>query len=136
MLRETVACAPIDEPDLATRAFETLRQFAGFEMAIMAGAMNAAAMSGRLIVIDGFISTAVEIAAAGIKPVVLDYSVFSHCSAEPGHRVLLDYLRVEPLLDLGMRLDEGTGAALALPIVRAAEMLLRDMADLPGNRRA
>lgn len=136
VLAETIACAPINEPDLPARAFETLRQFAGFEMAMMAGAMTAAAMAGRLIIVDGFISTAVAIAAAGLRPETLDHCVFSHCSSEPGHRSLLDYLRVEPLLDLGLRLGEGTGAALALPLVRAAEMLLRDMADLPGEHPA
>lgn len=136
VLSETIACAPINEPDLSARAFETIRQFAGFEMAMMAGAMTAAAMAGRLIIVDGFICTAVAIAAAGLRPETLDHCVFSHCSSEPGHRALLDYLRVEPLLDLGMRLGEGTGAALALPLVRAAEMLLRDMADLPGEHPA
>ncbi|MFN0218871.1 MAG: nicotinate-nucleotide--dimethylbenzimidazole phosphoribosyltransferase [Hyphomicrobium sp.] len=133
VLSETVACAPINESNLKDRAFETLRQFAGFEMVMMAGAMTAAAMAGRLIIVDGFISTAVAIAAAGLRPETLDHCVFSHCSSEPGHRALLAYLRVEPLLDLGMRLGEGTGAALALPLIRAAEMLLRDMADLPGE---
>lgn len=133
VLSETIACAPIKEPDLARRAFETLRQFAGFEMVMMAGAMMAAAAERRVIIVDGFIGTAVAIAAAGIKPEVLDHCVFAHCSAEPGHRVLLKYLQVEPLFDLGMRLGEGTGAALAIPMVRAAEMLLREMADLPGE---
>lgn len=132
VLAETLACAPINEPDLKTRTFETLRQFAGFEMVMMAGAMTAAAVAGRIIIVDGFIGTSVAIAAAGLYPETLDHCIFSHCSAEPGHKALLDYLRVKPLFDLGMRLGEGTGAALAVPLVRAAELLLRDMADLPS----
>jgi nicotinate-nucleotide--dimethylbenzimidazole phosphoribosyltransferase len=68
-----------------------------------------------------------------MEPAVIDNCVFAHCSAEPGHRALLDFLRVRPLLELDMRLGEGTGAALAIPIVRAAELMLREMADLPGE---
>lgn len=136
VLAETIARAAIDQPDPKSRAFEALRQFAGFEMAMMTGAMTAAAAAGRIIVVDGFICTAVALAAAGLNPETLDNCVFAHCSAEPGHRALLDHLRVTPLLDLGMRLGEGTGAALAIPLVRAAELLLRDMADLPGEHPA
>lgn len=133
ILQETIACAPIKADDLAASASEALRQFAGFEMVMMVGVMMAAASAGRIVVVDGFIGTAVAVAAAAMKPEILDNCVFAHCSPEPGHRILLDHLGVEPLLDLGMRLGEGTGAALAIPLVRAAEYLLRDMADLPGE---
>ena len=100
---------------------------------MMAGAMTAAAASGRVIVVDGFISTAAAIAASGLKPETLDNCIFAHCSAEPGHKALLEFLRAKPLLELEMRLGEGTGAALAIPLIRAAELMLRDMADLPGE---
>lgn len=136
ILQETLACAPIKAPDLAARAIETLRQFGGFEMVMMAGAMVAAASARRIIIVDGFIGTAVAIAAAAMHPGTLDHCVFAHCSSEPGHRVLLDYLNVEPLFELGLRLGEGTGAVLAVQLVRAAEYMLRDMADLPGEHPA
>jgi nicotinate-nucleotide--dimethylbenzimidazole phosphoribosyltransferase len=103
---------------------------------MMAGSMTAAAAAGRLIIVDGFISTAAAIAAIGLKPQTLGNCVFAHCSAEPGHRALLDHLGVRPLLELEMRLGEGTGAALAVPLIRAAELMLRDMADLPGEHPA
>jgi nicotinate-nucleotide--dimethylbenzimidazole phosphoribosyltransferase len=133
VLEEVVARASIVEPEPARRTFEALRQFGGFEIAMMAGAMTAAAAAGRIIVVDGFISTAAAIAATGLKPETFDNCVFAHCSAEPGHAALLNYLGVKPLLQLEMRLGEGTGATLAIPLIRAAEYMLRDMADLPGE---
>ena len=133
VLSEVLARASIDEADPAARTFEALRQFGGFEIAMMAGAMTAAAAAGRIIVVDGFISTAAAIAASGLKPETFDNCVFAHCSAEPGHKALLAFLGAKPLLELEMRLGEGTGAALAIPLIRAAELMLRDMADLPGE---
>ena len=133
VLSDVLARASIDEADPAARTFEALRQFGGFEIAMMAGAMTAAAAAGRIIVVDGFISTAAAIAASGLKPETFDNCVFAHCSAEPGHTALLAFLGAKPLLELEMRLGEGTGAALAIPLVRAAELMLRDMADLPGE---
>ena len=133
VLSEVLARASINEADPVARTFEALRQFGGFEIAMMAGAMTAAAAAGRIIVVDGFISTAAAIAASGLKPETFDNCVFAHCSAEPGHTALLAFLGAKPLLELEMRLGEGTGAALAIPLVRAAELMLRDMADLPGE---
>ena len=133
VLSEVLARASINEADPAARTFEALRQFGGFEIAMMAGAMTAAAAAGRIIVVDGFISTAAAIAASGLKPETFDNCVFAHCSAEPGHTALLAFLGAKPLLELEMRLGEGTGAVLAIPLVRAAELMLRDMADLPGE---
>jgi nicotinate-nucleotide--dimethylbenzimidazole phosphoribosyltransferase len=133
VLSDVLARASIDEADPAARTFEALRQFGGFEIAMMAGAMTAAAAAGRIIVVDGFISTAAAIAASGLKPETFDNCVFAHCSAEPGHTALLAFLGAKPLLELEMRLGEGTGAALAIPLIRAAELILRDMADLPGE---
>lgn len=127
------ARAAINGIDSRARAIDALLQFAGFEMAMMAGAFQAAAEDDCIVVVDGFIASAVAAAAIAIDPHIKDHCIFAHCSAEAGHRALLKYLDVQPLLDLGLRLGEGTGAALALPIVRAAEGLLRDMADLPGE---
>lgn len=132
ILAETVAAADLDSSDPAKRAVAALRHFGGFEIAMMAGAMIAAAASGRVVLVDGFISTAAAVVAQAIDPQVRENCVFAHASAEPGHRVLLDYLSARPLLQLEMRLGEGTGAALAIPLVRAAELMLREMADLPG----
>jgi nicotinate-nucleotide--dimethylbenzimidazole phosphoribosyltransferase len=113
--------APQDPLDL-------LREFGGYEIAMLTGAALGAASRRMLILVDGFtVSVAVAIAAR-FDPGVLDYCVFGHCSAEQAHAVLLDYLGVRPLLDLGMRLGEGSGAALALPVVRAAASLFTDMA--------
>jgi len=133
VLKETLDRAAIEPSTEAGRTFEVLRQFGGFEIVMMAGAMTAAAQAGRVIVVDGFISTAGAIAAEALYPGMLDNCVFAHCSAEPGHAALLHHLRVKPLLELEMRLGEGTGAALAVPIIRAAELMLREMADLPGE---
>lgn len=133
ILAEVWARAAISGLDARARAIDALLQFAGFEMVMMAGALQAAAEDNCVIVIDGFIATAVTAAVIAIDPHIKDHCIFAHTSAEAGHRALLSYLETEPLLDLGLRLGEGTGAALALPIVRAAEGLLRDMAELPGE---
>jgi nicotinate-nucleotide--dimethylbenzimidazole phosphoribosyltransferase len=136
VLKATLDRAAIAPSTEAGRTFEVLRQFAGFELVMMAGAMTAAAKANRVIVVDGFISTAGAIAAEALHPGTLDNCIFAHCSAEPGHAALLRHLDVKPLIELEMRLGEGTGAALAIPIVRAAELMLREMADLPGEHPA
>lgn len=133
VLEAVLARANIDTKDSRQRAREGLRQFGGFEIAMMTGAMTGAAAAGRIVVVDGFISTVAALAAIALNPETRDCCVFAHCSAEPGHKALLDHLGVRPLLELDMRLGEGTGAALAIPLVRAAELMLRDMADLPGE---
>ncbi len=110
-------------------AKEALSQFGGFEIAMMAGAMIGAAKARRLILVDGFIATAAALAAAALSPGCRDAMVFAHVSAEAGHRPLLDHMGAEPLLSLGMRLGEGTGALMAWPMVRAAAAMLNDMAS-------
>jgi nicotinate-nucleotide--dimethylbenzimidazole phosphoribosyltransferase len=112
-----------------TDALTVLAEFGGFEIAMMTGAMLAAAERGLLLLIDGFIVTSALLVAAGIAPAIRDYCVFCHRSAEPGHLAQLQALHAEPLLDLGMRLGEGTGAALAWPLVRAAAAFLNEMAS-------
>lgn len=133
VLADALVRAALPAQATKTRAFEALRQFGGFEMVMMAGAMTAAGSRGCIVIVDGFIATSVAAAALAIEPGLQDHCVFAHCSAEPGHRALLQHLNAEPLFDLGLRLGEGTGAALAIPFVRAAEGILRDMADLPGE---
>ncbi len=100
---------------------------------MMAGAMLGGAGNGQVLLVDGFIATAAAGAAVSIEPNLRDYLLFAHRSPEAGHTVLLEWLSAEPLLDLGMRLGEGTGAALAIPLLRMAEGMLNTMALLPGD---
>ena len=114
----------------AAEPFEVLRQFAGLEIAMMAGAVLGGASSGRVVVVDGFISSAAALAAVRLAPEALGCCVFAHRSAERGHRLLLDALGAEPLLDLGLRLGEGTGGVLAAPLLRAAVRMAGEVASL------
>jgi nicotinate-nucleotide--dimethylbenzimidazole phosphoribosyltransferase len=108
---------------------EILRTFGGFEIAMIAGGILAAAEARMVILIDGFIVSAALLFAQAIEHHVLDYCLFAHLSDEMGHRKMLDYLGGEPILNLGMRLGEGTGAAMAYPIVQSAVNFLNDMAS-------
>jgi nicotinate-nucleotide--dimethylbenzimidazole phosphoribosyltransferase len=107
----------------------TLAIFGGFEIAMMTGAYLAAAQARMTIVVDGFIATAALLAAHALAPQVLDYCVFAHASDEAGHRLMLNHLGARPVLSLGLRLGEGTGAALAIPLVHAAAAFLSEMAS-------
>jgi nicotinate-nucleotide--dimethylbenzimidazole phosphoribosyltransferase len=100
----------------------------GFEIAAIAGACLAAAAARIPVVIDGFIATAAAAVALTLAPSIRDYMLFSHCSAEGGHARALAALDVRPLVDLGMRLGEGTGAALVMNIIESALALFQDMA--------
>jgi nicotinate-nucleotide--dimethylbenzimidazole phosphoribosyltransferase len=111
---------------------ELLAEFGGYEIAMLAGAVLAGAARQALILVDGFTVTVAAALAAKLDPRALDYCVFGHCSAEHAHRALLANLEVQPLLDLGMRLGEGSGAALALSVVRAAAALFTEMATFEG----
>ena len=114
--------AGVDDP------LAILATFGGFEIAMIAGAMLKAADRRMVLLIDGFIVTSALLVAARIAPAILDYCVFAHCSDEQGHRRMLAHLGARPLLDLGLRLGEGTGCALALPLLRAAAAFLCEMA--------
>jgi nicotinate-nucleotide--dimethylbenzimidazole phosphoribosyltransferase len=106
--------------DAPTSAFETLRRVGGREIAAMAGAVLRARQLGVPVLLDGFIGAAAIAPLAADNPAISDHCIASHCSAEPGHRHLLDLLGLDPLLSLGMRLGEGSGAAVATNIVRSA----------------
>ena len=114
----------------ASTPLQRLAALGGFEIAFMAGAMLGAAQRRKVVLIDGFIVTSALLVAAALQPAVLEYCVFSHCSDEAGHRRMLQYLGATPLMQLDLRLGEGTGAALALPLLRAAVNFLERMATL------
>jgi nicotinate-nucleotide--dimethylbenzimidazole phosphoribosyltransferase len=107
---------------------EILRRLGGLEIAAMAGFMIGCAANGSLVVVDGYISTAAAAAALALCPQLYPYLLAAHRSPEPGHTILLAHLGLVPLLDLGMRLGEGTGAVLAMPLVESALALYREMA--------
>jgi nicotinate-nucleotide--dimethylbenzimidazole phosphoribosyltransferase len=107
---------------------DVLRRIGGLEIAAMTGLIFGAARNGIAVVADGFISTAAAAIAFSIEPRVRDYLFAGHQSEEPGHRVLLEYIGLKPILSLGMRLGEGTGAVLAMPIIESAMSLYNEMA--------
>jgi nicotinate-nucleotide--dimethylbenzimidazole phosphoribosyltransferase len=108
---------------------DVLATFGGYEIAMMAGAMLGAAEQHSVLLIDGFIATSALLVASQLQPNILQYCVFTHCSGEAGHRRLLAHLEATPLLDIGLRLGEGTGAALAYPLVQAAVNFINEMAS-------
>jgi len=110
-------------------AFEVLTKFGGFEIAMITGAILQAAELKMLILIDGFIVTSALLAAYFLDKNVIDYCIFSHVSDEKGHRIMLDKLGVEPVLDLRMRLGEGTGAAVVYPVILSAVAFFNRMAS-------
>jgi len=117
----------VNQPD-PRDGLDVLAKVGGFEIGGLAGAILTAAAYRRPIVIDGFISTAAAMIAVSLAPQVRDYLIAAHTSRELGHRRMMEWLAVKPLLDLQMRLGEGTGAALAMSLVEAACKLLSEMA--------
>ena len=109
-------------------AGDALAAFGGLEIVAMAGALIGAASRGAVVLVDGFIATAAALAALAARPEAKPYCVFAHRSKEPGHARMLEWLEVEPLIDLDLRLGEGTGALLALPLLRSACAMLNEMA--------
>ncbi len=106
-----------------------LAEYGGFEIAMMAGAMIGAAEQRMVLLIDGFIVTSALLVAHALAPAILPYCVFAHRSQEPGHAIQHAHLSAEPLVQLDLRLGEGTGAALAYPLLAAAVGFLNDMAS-------
>jgi nicotinate-nucleotide--dimethylbenzimidazole phosphoribosyltransferase len=109
---------------------ELLTAMGGYEIAMMAGAFIGAANNGVLLLVDGFIASAAWLVAERICPGLQPFSVFAHCSAEPGHRLFFAHMELaRPLLELDLRLGEGSGAALAYPLLESAVHLLNEMAE-------
>ncbi len=111
-----------------TTPLSTLQHVGGLEIAALVGAYIASAQVGVPILVDGFITTAAALLAAEINPSVRDWMIFAHTSAEPAHHLALEYLKAKPLLDIGMRLGEGSGAGVAVPLIQSALALHTQMA--------
>jgi nicotinate-nucleotide--dimethylbenzimidazole phosphoribosyltransferase len=116
----------INQPD-SKNGLDVLAKVGGFEIGGIAGCILSGAYHKHPVVIDGFISTAAALIAQALCPSVVDYLFAGHCSAEPGHRLMLKHLGLKPILDLEMRLGEGTGAALAMGIMEGAVRIFSDM---------
>ncbi len=112
----------------AADPLEALARLGGLEIAALTGFYLGAAALETPVVLDGFISTAAALVAVSLRPAVRDYLFASHLSQEPGHRIQLEYLGLEPLFDLGLRLGEGTGAVLAFGVLEGAAAALSGMA--------
>lgn len=114
---------------LANDPLKLLAAVGGFEIAMMTGAYLSAAENKMVIVVDGFIATASLLIAAKLSPDILSYCMLAHNSMERGHTKMLEYLKAKPLLQLGLRLGEGTGASLAIPIIQSAVAFMNQMAS-------
>jgi nicotinate-nucleotide--dimethylbenzimidazole phosphoribosyltransferase len=124
VITRALAC---NSPD-AKNGLDVLAKVGGFEIGGIAGLILGAAANQKPVIVDGFISTAGALIAYAIEPFVRDYIICAHRSMEPGHRAMHEKLRLKPLLDLNMRLGEGTGAALAMNLVEAARAVLTEVA--------
>jgi len=124
VVRRALAANSVDPSD----PVGVLAALGGFELAALCGVALGAAANRMVVVLDGFISSAAALAAARMQPASLGAMIAAHRSPEPGHAVLLDALGLEPVLDLELRLGEGSGAALCLPILNASLAILREMA--------
>lgn len=113
----------------ANTPWQVLQAFGGFEIATLVGAVLQAAQERRVIVVDGFIASSAVLVASRLYPSVLERCVFAHCSKEKAHRMMLNLLGGDPLLDFGMRLGEGSGAVLAWPLLVSACNILNNMAS-------
>lgn len=119
---------------LADDPLAVLATYGGFEIAMMVGAILQAAAQRKVVLIDGFIATSALLVAQRLQPAVLDYCVFCHRSNENGHHAMLDYLGVSTLLQIDLRLGEGTGCALAWPLVQSAADFLCDMSTFQSAK--
>ena len=116
----------VNSPD-PSDGLDVLAKVGGFEIGAIAGCVLSAGFHRRPVVIDGFISTAGALIARALCPRVADYLFAGHCSEESGHRAMLEYLKLDPILDLGMRLGEGTGGALAMSIMQGAVSVFKEV---------
>ncbi|TLX74972.1 nicotinate-nucleotide--dimethylbenzimidazole phosphoribosyltransferase [Labilibacter sediminis] len=122
----TLQKAVSNKPDLK-EPFDILAHFGGLEIATIVGGMLQAAELKMIILNDGFIITSALLAAQALNPKVLEYVIYSHHSKEGGHALMMEYLNADPVLNLDLRLGEGTGAALAYPIIQGAVKMINDM---------
>jgi len=118
----------LNAPDRAD-GLDVLAKVGGFEIGGMAGVMLAAASHKVPVLVDGFIAGAAALIACTLAPELKDYLIAGHCSVEPGHCLTLDFLGLKPLLNLNLRLGEGTGAVLAMHLVEASVRVLNEMAS-------
>lgn len=123
-----IACALALHQSACGDTVQTLRRLGGFEIAALTGSYLACAQTGLPVLIDGFIATVAALVAVRINPAAADWFFYAHASAEPGHARVLAALHAQPLLDIGMRLGEGSGAAVAVPLLRLACALHNEMA--------
>ena len=130
-LAHKIACVEraldVNQPD-PSDGLDVLARVGGFEIGVLAGVVLGGALARRAVVLDGFVSGAAGLIAHCLCPTVRDYLIAGHRSAEPGHRIALEHMKLQPLLDLDMRLGEGTGALLAAGLVEVAAACLSDMA--------
>jgi nicotinate-nucleotide--dimethylbenzimidazole phosphoribosyltransferase len=124
IIDEAIALNKLD----SSKPLEVLAKVGGFEIGGLAGVILGAASHRVPVIIDGFISGAAALIAAGLCPQCRDYMIAGHCSVEPGHKIILQHLGLKPLLDLEMRLGEGTGAALAMSFAETSVRILTEMA--------
>ena len=103
-------------------------------MVAAVGAMMAAAAQRMIVLVDGFIMTACALMASRLEPAFMDFAIFCHCGDESGHRLMLERMGAKPLLSLGLRLGEGTGALCAYPIVDSAVRMLNEMGNFEDNK--
>ena len=111
-----------------------LSYFGGFEMVAAVGAMLRAAERRMVVLVDGFIMTACALMASRMEPSFLDFAIFCHCGDESGHKLMLERMGVKPLLNLGLRLGEGTGALCAYPIIESAVRMINEMGNFDDNK--
>lgn len=127
--KRSILSAAIEKQGKPDNVYDILSTYGGFEIAQMAGAMLRAAELRMVVMIDGFIASVALLTAQAINPAVKDYCIICHQSAEHAHASLLNYLNAAPLINLGMRLGEGSGVAVAFPLIQSAVNFLNEMAS-------
>jgi len=133
-LKKEILKKAVNKHSIDKSPFSVLQTFGGFEINMMTGAMLQAAERGMILMIDGFITSSAYLAASKICPAILDYGIFCHKSKEPGHILMAEHLKAEPILDLELRLGEGTGAAIAYPIIKSAVVFINEMASFESAK--
>ena len=126
--------AAFQKHGISDSVFENLARFGGYEIATIAGGMFEAAARRMIVLVDGFITTSAVLIAQAVNPRVLDYCIFSHVSRENGHQQMLRFMHADPLLQFNLRLGEGTGSAMAYPLLQGAVAVLNEMTSFEEAR--